>query len=87
MASFKPGITQEDGSPSMLVGWYVKKLSKKTKIFYDEAPNSKKPFVYLIHNNLKRYKFNKNSVVIDPYRRIKKNKLYKVIHYGNSKNR
>lgn len=85
--SFKPGIMQEDGSPSMLVGWYIKKLSKKTNLFYDEAPKTNKSFVYLIHNNLKRYKFNKNSVVIDPYRRIRKNKLYKVIHYGNSKNR
>ena len=83
--SFKPGIDQEAGSPSMLVGWYVKKYGVKQKLFYDKAPSKTKPYVYLIHDNTKKYKFNKNSIVIDPYRKIKKSKDFKVIHYGNSR--
>ena len=82
---FKPGIDQDAGSPSMLVGWFIKKFSKNQKLYYDKAPSTKKPYVYLIHNNTKKYKFNNGSIIIDPYRKIKKSKKYKVIHYGNSR--
>jgi len=83
--AFKPGIDQEAGSPSMLVGWYIKKFSKSQKLYYDKAPTKNKPYVYLIHDNTKKYEFNKGSVVIDPYRKIKKSNKYQVIHYGNTR--
>ena len=83
--SFKPGIDQEVGSPSMLVGWYIEKNADNQKLFYDKAPSENKSYVYLIHDNTKKYKFNKNSIVIDPYRKIKKSKNFSVIHYGNSR--
>ena len=83
--AFKPGIEQEAGSPSILVGWYIKNLSKSQKLYYDKAPKKNKPYVYLIHDNTKKYKFNEGSIIIDPYRKIKSTTKYEAIHYGNTK--
>ena len=83
---FKPGIEQEAGSPSMLVGWFIEKLDGFHRVYYDMAPDPNTPYTYLIHDNTKEYKFNKGSVVIDPYRKLKPTEDYKVVHYGNTRN-
>ena len=88
--SFKPGlVNQDEGSPSVLVGWYIENLStNKIKVFYDKEPNKDEDYVYLIHDNLsfKSHDFNSNSIVIDPYREYHtKRSDLKVIHYGNTR--
>lgn len=83
--AFKPGIDQTIGSPSMLVGHYIENSSKKIKVYYDKAPDNNTPYVYLIHNNTIKYNFNKNSIVIDPYRSMSKIEDIKVVHYGNTR--
>ena len=89
--SFKPGlVNQDEGSPSILVGWFVENLSKgNKKVFYDKEPDKKKPFVYLIHDNklFNNYNYNKDSVVIDPYREllVTNRDDLTIIHYGNSR--
>ena len=82
---FKPGIDQEAGSPSMLVGWFIEKLDGFHRVHYDMTPDPNTPYTYLIHDNTKDYKFNKGSVVIDPYRKMSKSPDYTVIHYGNTR--
>ncbi len=82
---FKPGIDQEAGSPSMLVGWYIEKLDGFHRVYYDMVPDPNQKYTYLIHDNTKEYKFNKGSVVIDPYRKLAKSPDYTVIHYGNTR--
>jgi len=82
---FKPGIDQEAGSPSMLVGWFIEKLDGFHRVYYDMAPDPNTPYTYLIHDNTKEYKFNKGSVVIDPYRKLRPTEDYKVVHYGNTR--
>jgi UDPglucose 6-dehydrogenase len=82
---FKPGIDQEAGSPSMLVGWYIEKLDGFHRVYYDMVPDPNEKYTYLIHDNTKEYKFNKGSVVIDPYRKLAKSPDYTVIHYGNTR--
>ena len=83
--AFKPGIDQTIGSPSMLVGHYIENSNKKIKVYYDKAPDNKNPYVYLIHNNTIKYNFNKNSIVIDPYRSMSKIDDIKIVHYGNTR--
>ena len=83
--AFKPGIDQTIGSPSMLVGHYIKSLNNDTNVFYDSPPDNHKPYLYLIHDNTKHYKFNKGSIVIDPYRDMIDQKDVKIIQYGNTR--
>jgi len=88
--SFKPGLrNQEEGSPSILVGHYVNEINKNINVFYEEPPNINDPYTYLIHNNLdvNKINFNKNSVIIDPYRSYQsKRSDLRIVHYGNSRN-
>ncbi len=83
--AFKPGIDQTIGSPSMLVGYFITSLNKNINVYYDTAPDETKPYVYLIHDNTKEYKFNKNSIVIDPYRTLQDNDDIKIVHYGDTR--
>ena len=86
--SFKPGLkNQEEGSPSILVGWYIENISSgKINVFYDAHPDNDAQFVYLIHDNItfKNFDYNKNSIVIDPYRKLTLNNRndLKIIHYA-----
>tara|TARA_B100000965_G_scaffold394945_1_gene407799 strand:- start:142 stop:1317 length:1176 start_codon:yes stop_codon:yes gene_type:complete len=88
--SFKPGLKdQEEGSPSILVGYYIKHINKNLNVFYETAPNNESPYTYLIHDNLEidKFNFNKNSTILDPYRSFKSNRAdLTIIHYGNSRN-
>jgi len=84
---FKPGVDQEAGSPSMLVGWYIEKLSD-LKVHYDKAPDEG-PYTYLIHDKkLMPEPFNPGSAIIDPYREIEasgQTKYCNIYHYGNTR--
>lgn len=81
-SSYKPEVNYIDGSYSLLVGHYVKKLSNQ-HLSYDENV-SKKPCVYLLAHREKFYDFdfNENSVIVDPWREFKTEKNVTIIQYG-----
>jgi UDPglucose 6-dehydrogenase len=80
--SYKPDVDYIDGSSSILVGYYVEELGVEVK--YDlEVPIDA---IYLLAHYGKHhdYKFTKNSVVLDPWRKYKNDNI-EVIHYGNTR--
>jgi len=80
--SYKPNVDYIDGSSSVLVGYYVEE--EGIKVIYDlEIPIDA---VYLLGHYDKHhdYKFTKNSIVLDPWRKYNNNDL-KVIHYGDTR--
>ena len=82
--AFKPGIDQTAGSPSMLVGWYIKKFNDYRKVYYDRAPDEG-AYTYLIHDKgLIPEEWNPGSCIIDPYRELEPVKNCVVKHYGNT---
>ena len=86
--SFKPGLKdQPEGSPSMLVGWYIEKLGSQ-KVYYDKAPDEG-AYTYLIHDKgLMPEVFNPGSCIVDPYRELQPSDQTKhcvIKHYGNSR--
>lgn len=82
--SFKPGTDQLDGSPSMLVGWYVEE--ELGNVIYD--PETPIKAVYLLGHmgHFHDYIFPDGSVILDPWRTFTSNNdKIKVIHYGNTR--
>ena len=85
-AGFKPGLaTQHEGSPSILVGFYLEKLGYT--VTYDELLDQ--PAAYMLgwpkyfDNNM----FAPGSYVIDPWRSCKDGgKNVTVYHYGDTRN-
>jgi UDPglucose 6-dehydrogenase len=80
--SYKPGVHYEDGSSSVLVGYYVEEQGYE--VLYDiEDPI---PGVYLLahQKNHHDYAFPKGSIIIDPWREYTSN-TNKVEHYGNTR--
>jgi len=80
--SYKPDVEYIDGSSSILVGYYVEETNNKVE--YDlEQPI---PAIYLLGHYGKHhdYDFPEGSVVLDPWRQYKSDKI-KVIHYGNTR--
>ena len=86
-SGFKPGIEYKDGSPSILVGYYLEKLGYEVIHDTDEATAPKN---YLIGWNdyVIDYNFAEGSYIIDPWREILPNdkKNIRVFHYGNTRN-
>lgn len=88
--TFKPETNIITGSPSILLENFLK--SKKIKFkSYDPFINKKKPkfesglyFIGTKHIQFKKFKFPKNSIVIDPFRYILKNKNIKLISLGKT---
>tara|TARA_B100001094_G_scaffold16509_2_gene14236 strand:- start:915 stop:2060 length:1146 start_codon:yes stop_codon:yes gene_type:complete len=81
---FKPGVEQTAGSPSLLVGWYVGKLTTN-KVYYDHAPDEG-AYTFLIHDKAMIPKeWNPGSCIIDPYRELGPVKNCVVKHYGNTR--
>ena len=83
--SFKPKISYTDGSYALLVGYYVNELSN-FELGFDENMNDV-PCTYLLAHRGCHYdfNFNKDSIVVDPWREFKTNKHLvplKIIHYG-----
>ena len=80
--SYKPNVHYVDGSSSILVGHYVEETNNKVE--YDlEQPI---PAIYLLGHYGKHhdYDFPESSVVLDPWRQFKSDKV-KVIQYGNTR--
>jgi len=80
--AYKPDVEYIDGSSSILVGHYVEKTNNKVE--YDlEQPI---PAIYLLGHYGKHhdYDFPDGSVVLDPWRQFKSDKI-KVIQYGNTR--
>jgi len=80
--SYKPNVEYIDGSSSILVGHYVEETNNKVE--YDlEQPI---PAIYLLGHYGKHhdYDFPEGSVVLDPWRQFKSDKI-KVIQYGNTR--
>ena len=81
-AGFKPGVDQLEGSPSILVGYYLEELGYevsydkevfKPGIYGSTAPDELQSPAYLLgqygmHHN---YPFAPNSIVVDPWREFK----------------
>jgi UDPglucose 6-dehydrogenase len=89
-AGFKPGVDQHEGSPSILVGYYLEQLG--FSISYDSEPIPEKhkygPLVYLLGwpKHFDDYEFMKGSIVLDPWRSCPKRDDVEVHHYGNTRN-
>jgi UDPglucose 6-dehydrogenase len=80
--SYKPNVDYIDGSSSVLVGHYIEQ--EDVKVMYDlEIPIDA---VYLLGHYDKHhdYKFTKNSIVLDPWRKYKNDDI-EVIHYGDTR--
>ena len=80
--SYKPDVHYEDGSTTVLTGYFCEELGIKPE-FDLEVPNKA---VYLLGHMGKfhEYQFPEGSIVIDPWRAYKSDKI-KVIHYGNTR--
>jgi UDPglucose 6-dehydrogenase len=80
--SFKPNVDYIDGSSSILVGYYIEQ--EGVNVMYDlESPIDA---IYLLGHYGKHhdYKFTKNSIVLDPWRKYKNHDI-EVIHYGDTR--
>lgn len=80
--SYKPDVPYEDGSTTILTGYFCEELGIKPQ-FDLEVPNKA---VYLLGHMGKfhNYRFPKGSIVVDPWRAYKSDKV-KVIQYGNTR--
>lgn len=84
-AGFKPGTEQLNGSPSILVGHYLKKLGYE--VFFDED-NDNHPKAYLIgwQSHFDDFPFPPGSIIIDPWRTFTTTRSDLIIHhYGNTR--
>jgi UDPglucose 6-dehydrogenase len=80
--SYKPNVDYIDGSSSILVGYYIEQ--EGINVMYDlETPVDA---IYLLGHYGKHhdYKFTKNSIVLDPWRKYKNHEI-EVIHYGDTR--
>lgn len=80
--SYKPGVHFEDGSSSILVGYYVEEQGYE--VLYDIEHPIKA--IYLLAHYKKHHDFNfpEGSVIVDPWREYKSD-INRVIHYGNTR--
>ena len=90
--AYKPKVPYTNGSASMLVGYYIEKHGGNLN-YYDEHTGDldlRKDWteVYLIgywDDYTKYISFPKNSIIIDPWRRLRYYSGCRVIHYGNTR--
>ena len=88
--TFKPETNIITGSPSVLLGNFMKSKNIKFK-YYDPFLDKKKPkfksglyFIGTKHIQFKKFKFPKGSTVIDPFRYIPKNTKINLISLGKN---
>jgi UDPglucose 6-dehydrogenase len=81
---FKPGVNQNEGSPSILVGSYLEKFGY-TVYYDDDIPDRVDGYLIGWPDHFVDYDFREDSVVLDPWRQIAKSHKYKVISYGNTR--
>lgn len=82
--SYKPNVDYLDGSYALLIGHYINEISR-LKVEYDQNWTSE-PCTYLLAHKDKYhdFKFNENSIVVDPWREFKTNQKVNVIYYGKT---
>ena len=80
--AYKPKVSYEDGSSSILVGYYVEQLGEKVSYDLEDPIQG----VYLLGHYKEHhdYNFPKGSIVLDPWRSFKSEDI-KVIQYGNTR--
>ena len=85
-AGFKPGLaTQHEGSPSILVGFYLEKLGYT--VTYDELLDQTAAYMLGWPKYFDNHMFAPGSYVIDPWRSCKDGgKNVTVYHYGDTRN-
>jgi len=83
--SYKPDVPYEDGSTTVLTGYFCESYGSRYKVEFD--PIEPKKAVYLLGHMGKfhDYSFPEGSVIVDPWRAYKTDKNIKVIHYGNTR--
>ena len=81
--AYKPGVDYEDGSSSILVGWYLEN-SYNIELTYDPIEPIKAVYLLGHMGQHHDYSFPEGSVIMDPWREFKSDRL-KVIHYGNTR--
>ena len=88
--SYKPGVPYLDGSYALLVDHYIKELGRSC-IYVDplccEMPSSDFSLggiVLMCHETMYR-DYSVDSVIIDPWRKVKKDPKYLIIPYGNTR--
>jgi UDPglucose 6-dehydrogenase len=95
-AGFKPGVDQLEGSPSILVGYYLEKLGytvsydkeqRATGLYGNDAPAGLVPSAYLFGwpGSFNDYPILRGSIVVDPWRSCPARDGIKVYHYGNTR--
>jgi UDPglucose 6-dehydrogenase len=88
--SYKPGVSYTDGSYALLVDYYIREMGESA-IYIDplvsEIPSSaySPTGVILLCHPEPYVNYGTDSVFIDPWRQMKPNSNYMVIHYGNTR--
>jgi UDPglucose 6-dehydrogenase len=84
-AGFKPGLaTQHEGSPSILVGFYLEKLGYT--VTYDEMLDVSAAYMLGWPKYFDDADFAPGSIVVDPWRGCNKKEGVTVYHYGDTRN-
>ena len=84
-AGFKPGLaTQHEGSPSILVGFYLEKLGYT--VTYDEVLDQPAAYMLGWPKYFDDADFARGSIVVDPWRGCNKKEGVTVYHYGDTRN-
>jgi len=82
--SYKPGVEYINGSYSMLIAYYLEKMGICYRYENDPKIDGEKVYFLAHRAHFYDYPFNKNSVVIDPWREFRSDKV-EIIQYGNTR--
>lgn len=84
-SGFKPGLAhQQEGSPSILVGFYLEKLGYT--VTYDEMLDVPAAYMLGWPKYFDDADFARGSIVVDPWRGCNKKEGVTVYHYGDTRN-
>ena len=84
-SGFKPGLAhQQEGSPSILVGFYLEKLGYT--VTYDEMLDVPTAYMLGWPKYFDDADFARGSIVVDPWRGCNKKEGVTVYHYGDTRN-
>jgi UDPglucose 6-dehydrogenase len=84
-SGFKPGLAhQQEGSPSILVGFYLEKLGYT--VIYDQMLDVPAAYMLGWPKYFDDADFARGSIVVDPWRGCNKKEGVTVYHYGDTRN-
>lgn len=83
---YKPNTDLTDGSYALLVGSYIKECN--FPVYFNNHPDNTNSYTYLLcHEKMyDDFNFNKNSIIVDPWRTFKTNRSDLTIDYYGLKN-